>query len=150
MTGKQRAAGVIAFAAAAACGTGQAEGPGEPVPAERVVTGVAAPVEGQLVAYNAHDLEAFLAFYTEDVRLYDLSAETPAPRSGKEAMRAGYTFLTTAPDGFRADVVTRTVMGKYVTDHERVHIPGRPTVEAVVTYEVTDGLISRVWFFPEP
>ncbi|MES2883054.1 MAG: hypothetical protein V4676_12965 [Bacteroidota bacterium] len=48
--------------------------------------------EQQLVAYNAHNLEAFVAPYSEDVEIYDL-ASGKLQTKGKEGMRKRYSFL---------------------------------------------------------
>ena len=40
--------------------------------------------------------------------------------------------------------------GRYVIDDERIIVPGRPAVEALAIYEVSDGIINRVWFLPDP
>jgi hypothetical protein len=137
-----------------ACGSGgrsSAPDPrSAPSSAGRATTGAAGPVEGQLAAYNAHELERFLRFYAEDVRLHDVGPDSTAVTRGKQAMREGYAFLAWVPAGFRADIVSRLVAGRYVVDHERVVAPGEPAQEALVIYEVADTLITRVWFLPNP
>jgi len=42
------------------------------------------------------------------------------------------------------------VAGRYVIDHERVIIPGQPNHEALAVYEVSDSVITRVYFLPDP
>jgi hypothetical protein len=49
----------------------------------------------QLLAYNAHNLEAFLAAYAEDVEIYDLNTNTLRTK-GKADMRKRYSFLNFA------------------------------------------------------
>jgi hypothetical protein len=47
----------------------------------------------------------------------------------------------------RAELVGRLVVGSKVCDHERITGLVDHAVEALVTFEVQDGLIRRVWFF---
>jgi hypothetical protein len=122
----------------------------DPGPVGRATGGAAEPVEGQLAAYNAHDLERFLSYYATDVQLHTVGPDDTSIVRGMDAMRESYAFLTKAPAGFGAEIVSRLVTGRYVIDHERIVAPGHPTVEAVAIYEVRDGLISRVWFLPDP
>ena len=65
-------------------------------------------------------------------------------------MRQGYEFLNQVPSGFRAEILERMVAGRYVIDHERVITPGRPNQEALAIYEVSDSIITRVYFLPDP
>jgi len=116
----------------------------------RMTDGVARPVEGQFLAYNAHDLERFLACYTPDARLDAIGPDSTKVVLGRDAMRRAYAFLKEAPAGFLAEVISRTTAGRYVIDHERIVAPGRPIRSALVIYEVRDSLISRVWILPDP
>ena len=100
-------------------------------------------VQRQLEAYNAHDIEAFLATYSDDIELFNLP-EPEAQRSGIETMRAVYgrLFTTLKPN---CRLLSRTVQGNYVIDQEFCQF-GDNTVRATATYQVEDGLIRRVWF----
>jgi uncharacterized protein (TIGR02246 family) len=105
-----------------------------------------AVVQRQLDAYNARDIEAFLATYSDDVALFDFPA---SPRSkGKDAMRARYGRLF-GNQSLRATVTQRIVMGNTVIDHENVQLTvpqGPATIDAVAIYEVKDGKIATVTF----
>ena len=102
-------------------------------------------VQRQLEAYNARDLEAFLATYTDGVQLYRMPAKEPTT-VGKEAMRAVYRqrFAST---NLHATILSRMVLGNKVIDHERVVGIRETAIEAVAVYEVDGGLIRTVWFF---
>ena len=106
-------------------------------------------VQGQLDAYNARDLEAFLAFYAEDV----LVARHPGEEviaQGREAMRTIYAGLFEDSPELHCALLERTVSGSMVIDHELVTgIRGGEPVRAVAIYEVADGLIRKVWFLPK-
>jgi hypothetical protein len=103
------------------------------------------PVQRQLEAYNARDLEQFVACYTEDVQLYRMPAKEPTT-SGKDAMREVYRQRFASPN-LRAEILSRTVMGNKVIDHERIVGIRETAVEAAAVYEVDGALIKTVWFF---
>ncbi|SCC53857.1 SnoaL-like domain-containing protein [Kosakonia oryziphila] len=50
---------------------------------------VVSPVEQQFAAYNAHDIEAFVACFSEDFTAYRLPSTSPSLQ-GREALRAFY------------------------------------------------------------
>ena len=102
-------------------------------------------VQRQLEAYNARDLDAFAATYSDDVRLYRMPTTQPSV-SGKAQLRDVYRQRFASPN-LHADVVTRIVLGNKVIDHERVVGIREQTVEAVAVYEVEGELITTVWFF---
>lgn len=97
----------------------------------------------QLLAYNAHNLEAFLIPYAEDVEIYDLGDGIPKVK-GKEAMRKQYNFLSTVKI-LHCKLVNRMVQDNYVIDHEE--ITGRQgKFYGIAVYEVMNGKIAKVWF----
>ncbi|MEM8883067.1 MAG: nuclear transport factor 2 family protein [Planctomycetota bacterium] len=100
--------------------------------------------QAQLDAYNARDLEAFLACYTEDVEVFDLPG-TEAKLQGREAMRPVYGRMFDATPDLHCELVARLCHDRFVIDQEYVTGRAEP-VRAVATYEVIDGLIRRVWF----
>lgn len=104
------------------------------------------PVQRQLDAYNAHDLERFVAEYHDDVKVFRPPAAEPV-LSGKNAFAEHYAKNRfTLPD-LHARLVNRIVSGNIVVDHE--DIAGLPDGRrsAVAVYEVVDGRIRNVWFF---
>lgn len=108
----------------------------------------AALAQRQLDAYNAHDVEAFAACYSEDVRIVRLPGGEPVAE-GREALRALYGDLFRREPGRRAELLARMTCGRFAVDHERVTAaPGAEPRFAVAIYEVEDGLIRRVWFPP--
>lgn len=105
-------------------------------------------VSAQLAAYNAQDLETFVAQYASDVKLWrhgELFCE------GRAALRAQYAALFQANPGLKALLLGRLVGGATtVIDHEWV--TGRSDgdhLEVFATFEVVNGLIAQVWFRPE-
>jgi imidazolonepropionase-like amidohydrolase len=105
-------------------------------------------VQRQVEAYNARDIEAFLSFYAEDVRIARLPLDEVS-YDGREAMRARYSRLFENNPELNCTIVNRTVHGNWIVDQEFVSgVENRPRIRAVAIYEVRDGLIQNVWFLP--
>lgn len=104
------------------------------------------PVQAQLDAYNARNLEQFLACYAEDAVIEN--ADGQRLLQGREAMRDAYGGLFANHPGLHADVPTRIRVGEFVIDEELVtgmSVPGLPPVlRSAVVYRVRDGLIVHV------
>lgn len=97
----------------------------------------------QLLAYNAHNLEAFLAPYAEDVEIY--GAANKLQMKGKEEMRKAYKFLNSTPKLY-CRLLNRIVQGNIVVDHEEVWGFGKDPFYGIAIYEIKDGKISKVYF----
>lgn len=97
----------------------------------------------QLAAYNAHNLEAFVAPYSEAVEIYDLSTNKLQIK-GKEAMRKNFAFLNEV-EILHCNLLNRIVEGNFVIDHGEM-IEKNRKFYGVAIYEVKDGQIIRVWF----
>jgi imidazolonepropionase-like amidohydrolase len=100
-------------------------------------------VQQQLNAYNAHNLEAFLEPYAEDVELYEFPGKLIM--KGKDAMRKDYEFLTKVPKLY-CKVQKRIIQGNMVIDHEEVSGFGPKPLYAVAIYVIEFGKISKVYF----
>jgi len=101
-------------------------------------------VERQLAAYNARDLEAFLAVFSDDVEVTRLPATAPAI-SGKAAFRKFYAENRFNLPDLHAEIVGRLVMGSKIIDHERITGIGPEPMEIIVAYAIEDGVIRRMW-----
>ena len=99
------------------------------------------PVQAQVDAYNARDIDAFVAAHAPDVVITDPSG-TPM-LGGHDAMREQYGALFDASPDLRAEILGRLSAGGWTVDHERVS-RGEETREVLVAYRVADGLISHV------
>jgi hypothetical protein len=110
------------------------------------VSGTEGPVQAQLDAYNAQDVERFVACYAEDADGFDL-ATGRLLFTGRAAMRTTYAALFAANPKLRCRLVARLVEGAFAVDHE--DLTGRAdggTARVLAIYRVEDGLIRRVWF----
>ncbi len=101
-------------------------------------------VQKQLEAYNALDVESFVACYADDAVLFKNGSELMA---GKAILRERYGKLFTANPDLRCVVVRRETGAGTVTDHEIVTGTAIGELRARVHYEVKDGLIRRVDIF---
>jgi hypothetical protein len=116
-----------------------------------VTSPAVAAAQRQLEAYNARDVEAFVAAYAEDVEVFDLPLGTRT-LAGRAEMRARYAALFEASLGLHCRLLARIVHGTFVVDHEEVSgLRGGAPVFAVAIYEVPpaasgEALIRRVWF----
>jgi hypothetical protein len=102
-------------------------------------------VQRQLEAYNARDLERFVAQYSDDVRVYRLPKSEPA-LVGKAAFAEHYAKNRFNLPKLHAGVVKRMVFGNKVIDQEVITGIGAEPVDGAAIYEVHDGLITTVWF----
>jgi hypothetical protein len=103
-------------------------------------------IDEQLAAYNARDLQRFVATYHADVEIFRPPTTAPVLQ-GKDALAAFYGANRFCHPDLRAEIFSRVVIGNIVTDHERVNgLPESP-MDAIVTYEVQGNTIRRVWIF---
>ncbi|MGE0330946.1 MAG: nuclear transport factor 2 family protein [Ramlibacter sp.] len=103
-------------------------------------------VQAQLDAYNAHDLQAFTACYSDAILVYRPPAAEPV-LAGKAAFADFYATQRFNRPALHAQVLNRMVLGNKVVDHERITGLGDAPLEALAVYEISGGLITAVWFF---
>ena len=107
------------------------------------------PVDAQLAAYNAHDVEAFMACYTPDCVIEDGAGTRLL--AGHAEMRSRYQALFASSPNLHCDIASRICIGSYVIDEERITGRVPDLRHAVVIYRIdqTSGLISHVRFLRE-
>lgn len=100
-----------------------------------------AVVQEQLDAYNARNLDGFMATMSQEVALYEFGKETPTAL-GFESVKEIYSNLFKNSPHLYSNLVNRIVMGNKVIDHES--IVGRSgsggALELSVVYEVNDEM----------
>jgi hypothetical protein len=99
------------------------------------------PVQAQVDAYNARDIDAFVAPYADDVVITDAGGRPIM--AGVETIRDEYGAMFAASPDLQAEILGRISAGEWTVDHERVSRAGE-TREVLVAYQVTDGRIARV------
>ena len=95
----------------------------------------------QLVAYNAHDLDGFMALFHEEAILVSLP-EQEVLAVGKEAIRERYKARFATP-GLHCEVTHRSEIGNIAIDRETVFTDAHPPTDALAMYEVVDHKIKR-------
>lgn len=99
-------------------------------------------VQKQVLAYNQRDLNRFLSFYSDDVQMLDKSNKLIL--EGKEEMEKRYRDRFKSKN-LHVEIVNRSVIDNKVVDAESVTGIDDDVVRATAVYEITDGLISKVW-----
>ena len=107
------------------------------------------PVEAQLAAYNAHDVDAFMACYTADCAVDD--GDGTRLLTGHAEMRPRYVALFASSPNLHCEIVSRVCIGDYVIDEERITGRVPDLRRAVVIYHIDKSfqLISHVRFLRE-
>ncbi len=103
-------------------------------------------IKAQLDAYNARDIEAFMACWAPDACLYAYPDTLLA--QGYEAIRNRHMIRFAEPDLY-AHLVRRVVLGDTVVDTERVrrNFPeGVGHVDVIGIYQIRKGLIHEARF----
>lgn len=98
-------------------------------------------VDAQVDAYLDRDLDAFMAFYSEDAVVAHYRGDLIA--TGHEEMRELYAPSFENQD-IQLEIANRMVLGNIVIDHEQLRrSPDADPFEAIVIYMVEDGLITK-------
>lgn len=101
-------------------------------------------VQQQLNAYNARNIDAFLAPYSDSVEMY-MFPNTLVSK-GKQAMYDEYKTMFKQVPELHCNVTSRIVQGNVVIDHESVTGFGPRGMRAVAIYTIENGKIQKVYF----
>lgn len=109
-------------------------------------------VERYLAAYNNHDVAAMLALAHPDIQWLSIEGhrvrvETEGAEALGKALRDYFDVVPSA----RSTIDSKMVSGNRVSVRERVHwesAAGPKAQAALSVYEIDDGLVRRVWYFP--
>lgn len=102
-------------------------------------------VQRQLDAYNARDIDAFVACFSETVCLRELR-DNSLIAEGHSAMRELYCSLFDQSPELHAHLLNRVVEDNIVIDHEEVEGMGDTLQRAIAIYECGEEKIQQVWF----
>ncbi|MBN8642098.1 MAG: nuclear transport factor 2 family protein [Flavobacteriales bacterium] len=100
-------------------------------------------VQEQLEAYNSRDIEAFLSFYSEDVKIYSFPNKLES--DGKAAMREGYASFFKNAKVLNCTIKKRIVRNNIVIDDELVKY-NDTEFGGIAIYEVENNKIVKVTF----
>ena len=98
----------------------------------------------QLAAYNARDMDAYLALFHEDAVLTNLP-DGNIVASGMAEIRSMYEVRFATP-GLRCEVHHRSEIGDVAVDRETVFTDTAPPVDILAMYYVRDGKIAKIFF----
>ncbi|MDR3514633.1 MAG: nuclear transport factor 2 family protein [Azospirillaceae bacterium] len=104
------------------------------------------PVQKQLEAYNARDINAFMLWWADDCQYYAFPSTILAGSAAE--IRERHIERFKEPDLY-GKLRTRIVVGNVVIDHEIVtrNFPeGTGEVDVVCLYEVENKKIVKAWF----
>jgi hypothetical protein len=105
-------------------------------------------VQKQVFAYNAHDLDAFVACYGADIEFRTLDGKVN-PEKGLSSLRKGYEDLFKRFPKLRVNVLNRITQGAFVIDQEQADGMGPSPIRVTAIYETSHGKIIRVWYIGE-
>lgn len=111
-----------------------------------VLPDVVIPVQKQLEAYNARDIDGFMECWAEDCEYYEFPARLLA--SGTEAIRERHVTRFKEPD-LHGKLIRRSTVDNIVVDQEvvtRTFADGVGEVDVLAIYQVEHGKIAKAWF----
>jgi hypothetical protein len=100
----------------------------------------------QLDAYNARDIEAFMACWAEDAQF--LAFPDTLLAQGSRQIHERHVARFQEPN-LHGKLISRMCVGNMVVDQEivtRTFPEGTGTVDVIAIYEVENGLIQKAWF----
>lgn len=113
---------------------------------EEDTVAVLLPVQKQLEAYNARNIEEFMLWWADDCQYYAFPSTLLA--SGLADIRARHIERFKEPN-LHGKLLSRVAVGNVVVDHEMVvrDFPqGAGEVDVICIYEVENGKIAKAWF----
>lgn len=110
------------------------------------MTEILTPVEKQLAAYNKGDIEGFAPNFSENCLIED--GEGNLIMQGRQAIYTSYKEMFAQSPNLHCRLASRTIVGNYVLDEERVTGRMGSTEEAhvIAIYRVENGMIVHVRF----
>ncbi|MEW6346181.1 MAG: nuclear transport factor 2 family protein [Paraburkholderia sp.] len=111
-----------------------------------VLDSVEFPVEQQLNAYNARDIDAFMQWWADDCEYYEFPSRLLA--RGVAEIRERHVTRFKESNLF-GRLIHRAAVGNIVVDQERVTrtFPEGPgEIDVLAIYEVANGKIAKAWF----
>jgi hypothetical protein len=111
-----------------------------------VPTGAEHPVQKQLDAYNARDIDAFMEWWSDDCEYYEFPARLLA--SGAAQIRERHVTRFKESNLF-GKLIRRSVVDNLVVDQEvvtRTLADGIGEVDVLAIYQIENGKIATAWF----
>lgn len=102
-------------------------------------------VQGQLDAYNAHDLDTFCSYFAEDVSVVD-GCTLEVLFTGMKLFREQYKDTFSNPE-LHCKLLNRIQQNENIIDHEEVSGIKEELVYAIAVYQIENGRIHQVTFY---
>lgn len=102
------------------------------------------PTELQLVAYNAHDADAYAVCFAEDVVVEDAVGQRTC--TGRADVHARWAAMFARYPKVHAEITSRIRVGEFVLHEEKVTGRDENPEHVVAIYRVRAGLIDHVRF----
>jgi hypothetical protein len=118
-----------------------------------LTTQEAVVLRAYLDAYNRHEPDAVAALLAPKVKWFSLDADKlSTDGDGREALRTWLTSDFKSLPDVRSDFLTIEQIGAFLSVRERASWTAKDGMKASQqshsVYEIRDGLIERVWYFP--
>ncbi len=111
-----------------------------------------AVIDAQLAAFNAHDVNAMVANLAEDFAWFAVDPDmTRVELRGREEFRRSMKPYFASVSSARAEIEERLSVGRFAAVRERAYwMQGGEEVSqaSLAVYEIRDGRIRRVWYYP--
>jgi uncharacterized protein (TIGR02246 family) len=130
----------------------QQRGPAPGVTHEKPPEAGLGVVQALVEAFNRHDPEQMAALVHQDFEYLSVTGKTVSvDATGREALKKSMASYFQSVHGVKSVIEHATVTGPYVAFRERVSwmtASGERSQASMGIYEVRDGLVQRVWYFP--
>ena len=108
-------------------------------------------VQANIDAYNAHDLDAYIATFTPSATFGQLGGRILL--DSRDAMAGFYKQFFEARPTVHCKIKQRSVLGPFVIDlqeiaDEAISAQEQPAMQAMIISEIREGRISKVWYSP--
>lgn len=109
-------------------------------------------VQTLVEAFNRHDPARMATLVSEDFEYLSVDGKTVSvDATGREALKESMASYFTSVRDVESVIEHATVTGPFVAIRERVSwttASGRRSQAALGVYEVRNGLVRRVWYYP--
>lgn len=105
-------------------------------------------------AFNAHDVEGMMKWLHDDIKWFYIQGDNmDISTSGKAELRAGMESYFDSLPSARSESVDEIINGPFIAIKERAmwktSSGEQRSQTALGIYEVIDGKVKRVWYYPE-
>jgi len=105
-----------------------------------------------ILLFNAHDVDGMLNVVSEDIQWLSIGADSVVMETeGKDALRQAMADYFKAVPSARSEIEGALPSGSFVAVRERAFWTteqGEKSQASLAVYEITEGKIERVWYFP--